>query len=91
MKLIGDLTGVRGGEMEENGIEETIVVGSAVAGPELEKKVVVFGGSDVAEENWIIPGSGVAGQSEKKVVVGFALTKKKVKSFLQPKLMSLAR
>jgi Inositol 1,3,4-trisphosphate 5/6-kinase pre-ATP-grasp domain len=89
MKLIGDLTGVRGGEMEENGIEEAIVVGSAVAGP--DEKKVVFGGSDVAEENWIIPGSGVAGQSEKRVVVGFALTKKKVKSFMQPKFMSLAR
>lgn len=89
MKFIGDLTAVRGGEMEEMGIEETIALGSAVAGP--DEKKVVFGGSDVAEENWVIPGSGAAGQSEKKVVVGFALTKKKVKSFLQPKLLSLAR
>lgn len=89
MKLIGDLAGLRGGEMEENGMEEAIVVGSAVAGPEGKK--VVFGGSDVAEENWVLPGSGVTGQSEKKVVVGFALTKKKVKSFMQPKFMSLAR
>lgn len=89
MKFIGDLTGVRGGEMEEIGIEETIALGSAVAGP--DEKMVVFGGSDVAEENWVIPGSGAAGQSEKRVVVGFALTKKKVKSFMQPKLLSLAR
>ncbi|KAJ3703485.1 hypothetical protein LUZ61_007190 [Rhynchospora tenuis] len=89
MKVIGDLTGVRGAEMEEVVVEETIVVGSPVAGP--EENTVVFGGSDVAEENWVIQGSGAAGESERRVVVGFALTKKKVNSFMQPKLLSLAR
>lgn len=77
------------GEMEEKGIEEATMVGSVVAGP--EEKTVLLAGSAAADDNCVIPGSPVAGQSEKRVVVAYALTKKKVKSFLQPKLLALAR
>ena len=37
------------------------------------------------------PPASAAGQQPQPLVVGYALTKKKVKSFLQPKLLALAR
>ncbi|KAJ3674066.1 hypothetical protein LUZ60_006058 [Juncus effusus] len=75
MKVIGDLAEVNG-EIEEVEMEEVEV-----------KRVEV--GSEVEDEKWVFVESDE--EKEKRVVVGYALTKKKVKSFLQPKLLTLAR
>jgi inositol-1,3,4-trisphosphate 5/6-kinase/inositol-tetrakisphosphate 1-kinase len=40
---------------------------------------------------WCAVGAGLPQQLRKVVVVGYALTSKKTKSFLQPKLEGLAR
>jgi inositol-1,3,4-trisphosphate 5/6-kinase/inositol-tetrakisphosphate 1-kinase len=43
------------------------------------------------QSQWCAVGAGLPQQLRKVVVVGYALTSKKTKSFLQPKLEGLAR